>query len=199
MENHDTFDEQAARKVLDKEFENLIRKVASGKTLTAAERARIEARAAGSQDSTAHAKNLVELAQLLGVTRRTLTTWRKQPGAPQPEPNGQHDVAAWRAFVRSRGLTGGGEPVHNQEALKARKLLAEIEERELRLAIRQGTVVSIESVREQWITKVGRARSLLESRFLNELPPILSGLDAHGIREKLNTALLETYEILNAE
>ena len=74
MENHDTFDEQAARKVLDKEFENLIRKVASGKTLTAAERARIESRAAGSQDSTAYAKNLDELAQLLGVTRRTLTT-----------------------------------------------------------------------------------------------------------------------------
>ena len=111
MQNHDTFDEQAAKKVLDKEFENLIRKVASGKTLTAAERARIESRAAGSQDSTAYAKNLVELAQLLGVTRRTLTTWRKQPGAPQPEPNGQHDVAAWREFVRSRGLKGGGEPV----------------------------------------------------------------------------------------
>ena len=63
----------------------------------------------------------------------------------------------------------------------------------------KGTVVAIESVREQWITKVARARSLLESRFLNELPPILSGLDAHGIREKLNAALLETYEILNGE
>ena len=60
------FDESAARKVLDKDFENIIRKVGAGRTLTAAERARIEARAAGSNDSTAYAKTYVELADILG-------------------------------------------------------------------------------------------------------------------------------------
>lgn len=194
------FDEQAAKKVLDKDFENLIRKVASGRNLTTAERALIEARASGSTNSTAYAKTTVELAEVLGVNRRTINLWRKMEGAPKPIANGQHDVSAWREFVRLNGLKGGKELTGaNQEALKARRLLVDIEERELRLAIKRETVVSLDSVRQEWITKVARARSLLESRFLNELPPILSGLDAHAIRGKLDQALHEAYEILNSE
>ena len=196
---HPGFDESAARKVLDKDLQNIIRKVAGGRTLTAAERARIEARAAGSDDSTAYAKTIVELAEILGVTRRTLSGWRKQQGAPKPMPNGQHDVSAWREYVRARGLKGGNDPGGNQETLKARRLLVDIEDRELRLAMRRGTVVALDSVRQEWITKVARARSILESRFLNELPPILSGLDAHGIREKLSKALHEAYETLGSK
>ena len=193
------FDESAARRILDADFSNIVKKVAAGRTLTTAERARIEARAVGSDDATAYAKTYVELSEILGVTRRTVTEWKKLDGAPKPIPNGQHDVSAWREFVRVRGLKKSKEVASNTEGLKARRLLVDIEERELRLAMRQGTVVSLESVREQWITKVARARSLLESRFLNELPPILSGLDAHGIRRKLNAALLEVYETLNSE
>jgi len=185
------FDENAARKVLDKDFENLIRKVAAGRPLTAAERARIEARAAGSSDSTAYADNQVELAALLGITRRTLTTWRKMAGAPKPLANGQYDVAAWREFVRSKGLKGGGEPVGNQEALKARKLLAEIEEKELRLAIRRGDYLSKEEVRRSILEGLGRMFSILHKRLEDELPPISCGKDAIGIREDNARALDE--------
>ena len=185
------FDEQAARKVLDKDFENLIRKVGAGKTLTAAERARIEARAAGSNESTAYAKNLVELAEILGVTRRTLTGWKKREGAPQPLPNGQHDVAAWREFVRTRGLKGGGEPVANQEALKARKLLVEIEERELRLAIRRGDYLHKEDVRKAILEGIARTFAILHKRLEDELPPLSCGKDAVGIREENAKALDE--------
>jgi DNA-binding transcriptional ArsR family regulator len=192
------FDEQAAKKVLNKDFENLIKKVASGKTLTAAERARIEARAAGSEDTTAFAKNLVELAEVLGVTRRTLSSWRKITGAPKPEPNGSHDVSAWREFVRSRGLKGGGEPVHNQEALKARKLLAEIEERELRLAIKRGDYLSKDDVRKAVLEGLARLFAILHKRLEDELPPLSCGKDAVGIREEnakaLDEARGEAYE-----
>ncbi|MBC2595853.1 hypothetical protein H5P28_16435 [Ruficoccus amylovorans] len=67
---------EAAENVLQKDLENVIKKVAGGKTLTSAERARVEALAAGSQDSTTYAKNLVQLAEILGVTRRTLRRLR---------------------------------------------------------------------------------------------------------------------------
>ena len=63
-----------AGKILDADFQNIVKKVAAGKPLTVAERARIEARAAGSTESTAYAKTKVELADLLGVTRRTLNS-----------------------------------------------------------------------------------------------------------------------------
>ena len=130
---------EAAEKVLQKDLENVIKKVAGGKTLTSAERARVEALAAGSQDSTTYAKNLVQLAEILGVTRRTLSSWRKMEGVPEPLPNGEHEVARWREFIRVRGLKGANDVGHPTEALKARRLLVDIEERELRLSIRQGT------------------------------------------------------------
>ena len=190
-------DPSMAEKLLDFEYKNIAQKVAAGKTLTVAERARVQARAAGSTDSTAYAKTVVELAALLGVTRRTITAWRKLPGAPAPTAAGAHPVAEWREFVRVRGLKGG-HPAHgNEEALKARKLLAEVEERELKVAIRKGDYVLVSEVREAWTRLAGRARARLETRLLNELPPVLSGKDAHGIRRELESVLTEAITLLH--
>lgn len=41
-------------------------------------------------------------------------------------------------------------------------------------------------------------RSILESRFLNELPPILTALDAVQIREKMRDVLDEAYAAISA-
>ena len=186
------FDESAARKVLDKDFENIIRKVGAGKTLTSAERARIEARAAGSDDTTAYAKTIVELSEILGVTRRTLSSWRKMEGAPKPLPNGDHDVSAWREFVRLRGLKGAREPAGaNTENLKARRLLVDIEERELRLAIKRGDYIHRETIRKAVLEGLARLFAILHKRLEDELPPLSCGKDAVGIREDNAKALDE--------
>ncbi|MFO7724286.1 MAG: hypothetical protein R6V45_01950 [Oceanipulchritudo sp.] len=60
----------------------------AGKTLTTAERALIGARASGSSKSSAYAKTIVELADILGVTRRTITLWKKMEGAPKCQGTG---------------------------------------------------------------------------------------------------------------
>lgn len=188
---------ELAEKVLGADLQNLIRKVAAGKPMTAAERSRIEALAAGSTDSTTYAKTLVELADILGVTRRTLHNWQKLEGAPAALSNGYWPVADWREFIRLRGLKSGKPAFSNEDALKARKLLAEVEERELRLHVKKGQYVPIEEVREAWTINVGRARTVIESRLLNELPPVLSGMDAHGIRKELGLFLEEIYTLLH--
>ncbi len=180
-----------AEKILDADFQNIVKKVAAGKPLTVAERSRIESRAAGSAETLAYAKTLVELAAVLGVTRRTLSTWQKMEGAPQALSNGLWPVAEWREFVRLRGLKGGKTPVGNEEALKARKLLAEVEERELRIAVKKGEYVPITKVREEWIGLVAQATSILRAKFENELPPVLSGLDATGIQRECRKAIDE--------
>ena len=180
-----------AGKILDADFQNVIRKVAAGKPLTVAERARIESRAAGSAETLAYAKTLVELAAVLGVTRRTLTTWQKMEGSPKPLSNGLWPVADWREFVRLRGLKAGKVPAGNEEALKARKLLAEVEERELRIAVKKGEYVPLTKVREEWIGLVAQATSILRAKFESELPPVLSGLDATGIQRECRRAIDE--------
>jgi hypothetical protein len=186
-----------AGKILDADFQNVVRKVAAGKPLTVAERSRIEARAAGSTESLAYAKTLVELAAVLGVTRRTLNAWQKMEGSPKPLSNGYWPVADWREFVRVRGLKVGKTPVGNEEALKARKLLAEVEERELRIAVKKGEYVPIHQVRTEWIGLVAQATSILRAKFENELPPILSGLDATGIQRECRKAIDEVLRCLH--
>ena len=188
---------EVAGKILDADFQNIVKKVAAGKPLTVAERGRIESRAAGSVETLAYAKTLVELASVLGVTRRTLSTWQKMDGAPKALSNGLWPVADWREFVRLNGLKAGKAPVGNEEALKARKLLAEVEERELRIAVKKGEYVALTKVREEWIGLVAQATSILRAKFENELPPVLSGLDATGIQKECRRAIDEVLQVLN--
>ena len=186
-----------AGKILDADFQNIVKKVAAGKPLTVAERGRIESRAAGSVETLTYAKTLVELASVLGVTRRTLSTWQKMDGAPKALSNGLWPVADWREFVRLNGLKAGKAPVGNEEALKARKLLAEVEERELRIAVKKGEYVALTKVREEWIGQVAQATSILRAKFESELPPVLSGLDATGIQKECRRAIDEVLQVLH--
>jgi hypothetical protein len=186
-----------AEKILDADFQNIVKKVAAGRPLTVAERARIESRAAGSSETLAYANTLVELAAALGVSRRTLSNWQKIEGAPKALSNGLWSVADWREFIRIRGLSAGRVPVGNEEALKARKLLAEVEERELRIAVKKGEYVALTKVREEWIGLVAQATSILRAKFENELPPVLSGLDATGIQRECRRAIDEVLRCLH--
>ena len=188
---------EVAGKILDADFQNIVKKVAAGRPLTVAERTRIESRAAGSVETLAYAKTLVELSAVLGVTRRTLTAWQKMDGSPKTLSNGMWPVADWREFVRVRGLKASKTPVGNEEALKARKLLAEVEERELRIAVKKGEYVPLHQVRTEWIGLVAQATSILRAKFENELPPILSGLDATGIQRECRQAIDEVLRSLH--
>ncbi len=107
-------------------------------------------------------------------------------------------MAAWRDFVRANDLKGSHELTGAEaEALKARKLLAEVEERELRVAIKKGEYVLVEEVRRSWLSLVGKAIALMRAKFENELPPIMNGLDAQGIREEAGRAIDEICRLLH--
>lgn len=189
-----------ARKLLNKDLANLVQRVHHGGKLSRAERSMLQnlasASAGGERAGPAQARNFVELADILGVTRQSITTWRKRKDAPTPAANGLHDVAAWREFMKRHELKGSAPVADEETALRARKLLAEVEERELKVAIKKGLYVSLEQVRQEWTMRIGRAKALLRNKFENELPPILSGLDATGIQEESRKAIDEVLAIL---
>ena len=194
----DAIPPDVAKKLLNRDFANLVKRVQAGGKISRTERAMLQSMAAGAgAEGPAFVRNFVELAAALKVTRQTVNGWKKLDDAPKPESNGLHDVAKWREFMRQRGLKGGEETPDIHQALKARKLLAEVEERELRLAVRRGDFVAVEQVNKEWIGLVSRARALLEARLLDEMPPVLSGKDAHGIRQELERVLTEFYELLH--
>jgi transcriptional regulator with XRE-family HTH domain len=188
-----------AKKLLSRDFANLVGRVQKGGKLTRAERAMLQTLATGSGATPATAASYVELAAILGVTRQSINNWKKRKDAPKPAANGLHDVAQWREFMRRHELKGSEttEPGDIESSLKARKLLAEVEERELRLGIKRGDFVAVEEVRQAWTELVAQATSMLRKKFEQELPPILSGLDATGIQEESRRAIDEVLTILH--
>ena len=189
-----------ARKLLNKDLANLVQRVHHGGKLSRAERSMLQnlaSSAGGEKTVPAFARNFVDLADILGVTRQSITSWRKRKDAPEAAANGLHDVAAWREFMKRHDLKGSTPVADEETALRARKLLAEVEERELKVAVRKGLYVSVEQVRQEWTMLVGRAKALLRNKFESELPPILSGLDATGIQEENRKAIDEVLAILH--
>ena len=91
-----------ARKLLSKDFANLIQRVQRGGKLSRTERSMLQNMAAGSTPEAGplFVKNFVELAEVLGVTRQSLNKWKKLADAPVSKANGLHEVAAWREFMR---------------------------------------------------------------------------------------------------
>lgn len=192
--------------ILQRDLENLTKRVEEGGRLTKAERELLE-RAAGRTDddeptkrpkaAAGWAKNYAELAVVLGVSRRSLVSWRKCADAPIARSDGSLDIAAWQEWVRRR--EEGQKTTPDNDELKARKLLAEVEDRELRVAIKRGDFVPIELVANEWTNKVGRAVALLRNKFESELPPVLSGLDAAGIQAECRKAIDEVLTLLHSE
>lgn len=190
-----------ARKLLHKDLANLVKRVHEGKKLTRAERTMLQnlAGMSAGHPGPTHARNYVELAEILGVSRQALGGWRRRKDAPKAAANGLHDVTAWREFMKRHDLKGSESSIADEEdILKARKLLAEVEDRELRVAVKKGLYVPLDQVQQEWTTRIGRAVSLLRNKFENELPPILSGLDATGIQDECRKAIDEVLGILNA-
>jgi len=191
-----------AKKLLKRDFTNLVARVQKGGKLSRAERAMLQSMATGTRTTPQSASSYVELADILGVTRQTLHNWKKLADAPKPQPNGLHDVAEWHAFMSRNefkgGPPGGSQPEADLESsLKARRLLADVEERELRLGIKRGDFVAVDDVRLSWTEFVAQATAMLRKKFEQELPPILSGLDATGIQEESRRAIDEVLTLLH--
>lgn len=195
----DAIPPDVAKRLLNRDFANLVKRVQADAKISRAERAMLQSMAVGAgAEGPAFVRNYVELAGALKVSRQAIHSWKKFDDAPKAGSNGLHDVEQWREFMRQRGLKGGEEQPDVQQALKARKLLAEVEEREMRLAVKRGEFISVEVVRATWTNLVGQATALLRRKFENELPPILSGLDATGIQEECRKAIDEVLAVLHA-
>jgi hypothetical protein len=106
-----------------KQVANVIRKLNAGKTLTAREEALLaQARTGGSAEApSAFAATWDDLAQRLGVSRKSLQNWRDRPELkgrlPRPQADGRHDVAAWAKAMVDHGLARADEDVVDENAV----------------------------------------------------------------------------------
>lgn len=134
--------QKQAASLLKEDLANLGKKVKAGKPLNASERNLLQSATAGEAASPVeYVSTIVELAEVLGVTRKTLQRWRNLPGCPEPRPDGRWHVPSWRAFKKQHQGEGeeGGEI--NQAQAKARQILLQNERLEMRILKEKGELI----------------------------------------------------------
>jgi len=147
----------------------------------------------------------VELAELLGVTPKTIRAWERQ-GCPfeekgkrgRPSRYNVADVVAWREEQVRLAAAGDLDAMDMEEA-RRRKLAAEAAAAELALARERDEVVEIELVSKE----VGAALAACRSRLLQvgakvapecELTP-----DAASVKEMIDDAIFEALDEISGD
>ncbi len=125
------------------------------------------------------ADSWTELAARLGINRVTLWKHRKRPGAPK-EP----DHEAWTDFLEARE-----ERCAELAALRLRKLLAAVAEKEHKVAELKAAYVPMSEVQAAWRENVVTARRVFYAEFVDRLPPLLAGMDAAEIQKVFSEAI----------
>ena len=176
---------------------NLMRKVKSGKTLTAAERKLIDGLNVSPSDLVPQKK----ICEIFRITRKSIAQWRREgkEGVPEKE-NGQENLTKWREFFASNPDAGffDGKPRTDRESLLCRKLEIEIECKKIELKKLEDTCIDMVDVQNAFY-KLGSVIRAGLLRMQADLPPGLEGQSPSRMAkiigessEKLLTELSET-------
>jgi hypothetical protein len=127
-----------------------------------------------------HATTLEDLAQRVGRCVRTIQRARKRSDAPQCPP-GKYSVAAWEKYFAEHGRDRLPDNPETRQ-LKLRKLAAEVEDREHRIAELRRQFVRRSAVDERWQFHRERCVAVL-NEMLDKFSVEIVGLDAVEIRQ----------------
>ena len=128
-----------------------------------------------------HATTLEDLAQRVGRCVRTIQRARKRSDAPRCTP-GKYSIAAWEKYFAEHGRDRLPDNPETRQ-LKLRKLAAEVEDREHRVAELRRQFVRRSAVDERWKFHCERCTAVLlemSDRFADEIV----GLDAVEIKKR---------------
>jgi len=189
-----------AEKLRLKNIANIIRKANAGKTLTAHERALIEAEASGhsgGSSGSGFASTWDELADRLQISRKGLQKVRARYPDDQPKDkaDGRHDVAAWQAFFRTHNIKGsaiddepagdGDELVTTSEAEWRKRLLREkVEAARLANEIARRDAIPLEEIQETLPAFLMTIRTDM-NQIVADLAADLEGIDEYNEREEI--------------
>jgi hypothetical protein len=128
-----------------------------------------------------HATTLEDLAQRVGRCVRTIQRARKRSDAPRCTP-GKYSIAAWEKYFAEHGRDRLPDNPETRQ-LKLRKLAAEVEDREHRVAELRRQFVRRSAVDERWQFHTQRCVAVL-NEMLDKFSVEIVGLDAIEIRKR---------------
>ena len=143
------------------------------------------------------AANQVELAKALGVHRRTIHRWLKEPGNPGLASNGSADIAAWLSWKIDRGL--GMEEEDPTKAAVEKRILEKREKLlEIEIARRLDEVTDNDKL-IGWVAEmVGAAKTVLLA-IPGILAPQVVGMSIPDAERRIREAIDEALTQLHRE
>lgn len=158
------FSPTQAKALLQRNALNLANKVKAEKPLTPKEVAMLEGIIAGGEARAKRwAENQVELADVLGVDRRTINRWLKHKHAPETAANGKYDITAWRTFQREHARGGDDDEDVDVTKERARNLLLQNEKLEFQLKVLRRDYIANAQVEQETADLIQNAKKVLLS------------------------------------
>lgn len=192
MSTTEDFTPEQLEAIRKKEKANILKRLESGKSLTTAQRLILYGQ---KTDQTRYAKNQTELAEFLGVDRKTIQRWRKEENFPSPMADGRFDVLSvrdWREKSRNSKSTDA-EDLSKAEG-EARRVWLQVEKLEHEIEISKGEYISIEQAKADVSQMCSKARSILLA-IPDTLAPLVIGKTATQaqqlIRKEIDNALAQ--------
>ena len=160
------------RKILASDIANMVRKVAGGQVLSAAERTALQAMGNASAGASAagpelpeFARSMAQLAEYLSVSYKTVKRAQKDPACPPKRADGRYRIKDWRLYFQRKGTIDEGtlDEIGDKGALQAQQILLQNKILEHKYAVMRGEYVSAKDVEEDTAKLIARTKSVLLS------------------------------------
>jgi len=124
------------------------------------------------------------LSKIFGHHRMSFSRWRKEhDDAPRPRDNGDHSVEAWRKWFAAHPEIQSDEPPSAQKlALQIETLREQLDRIRFDNQVRKGKFMLTDHITRMLSELSTLLNSTLRTKLEDELPPILAGMPAAGIR-----------------
>jgi hypothetical protein len=137
--------------------------------------------------------NQVELAENLGVDRKTIQRWLKIDGCPEAKSDGRYNILEFKEWALKTGRKYESDEDFDSDErnkLEVRRLRTICERLDLELEVQKGNYSANEDVEIMVRRMVSSARKVL-SQIPSQLAPQLSGLATADIEIRLKQAVEE--------
>ena len=142
-----------------------------------------------------YAKNQTELAKIIGVDRKTIQRWRKDPTFPKPKPDGRYSVSEAVAWKDASGSTAGD--LTSKESAQVKSILLQNEKLEIQVGILKGEYTPNVDIDQQVAEMVQQAKRELLALPSSLAPQVIGQTVAEAekiIKQSIVEALRSLHE-----
>ena len=137
-----------------------------------------------SPTETGTAPNQSALADILGITRKTVQRWIKEPDFPKQNEDGSWNIEPVKIWAHKRGKKLGSDALPNKTSAQVEQIMLQNRKLEIQIGVLQGNYYDKDEIAKQ------------VSRMVNNLRRVLYGLPATLAPQTVGATIAEAEQLL---